>query len=250
MTPTEGVSLQSAIRRWRVSKVARARFGPPLERVAAIERGLDLIEQYARSTGLFRREETLFVWRTIQFDNAGDKVVKSPEDNAKACTHVSDGHCRARSRGGFTFQSGERSYFERPRLPAARPLRTGWRHDRSLWNRGLVPSFGLARVGRSFFSIGQVVRSWEPADTLLRRWGLATRLPRRHAPRQDPLCLRRRNLSWRRASTEERRRLSHVLRRSLIVRYVVLQVIGTTNRRLGVFWRLEEPQSSGWVAAL
>jgi hypothetical protein len=40
--------------------------------VAAIERGLDLIEQYARSTGLFRREEMLFVRRTIQFDNAGD----------------------------------------------------------------------------------------------------------------------------------------------------------------------------------
>jgi hypothetical protein len=113
--------------------------GPPLERVAAIERELDLIEQYARTTGLFRREETLFVSRTIQFDNAGDKVVKSAEDNAKACTHVSDGHCRACSRGGFTFQSGERSYFERPRLPAARPLRIRRRHDRSLWDRRLVP---------------------------------------------------------------------------------------------------------------
>jgi len=138
----------------------------------------------------------------IQFDNAGDKVVKSPEDNAKACTHVSDGHFRARSRGAFAFQSGERSYFERPRFAAARPLRRRRRHDRSLWDRRLVPSFGLARVGPSFFSIGQMVRSREPADTLLRRWGLATRLPRRHAPRQYPLCLRRRNLRWRRASTE------------------------------------------------
>ena len=163
----------------------------------------------------------------IQFDSAGAKVVKSPEDNAKACTDVSDGRC-ARSLGGFTFRSGERSYSERPRLPAARPLPTRRRHDRSLWDRRLVPSFGLARVGPSFFSIGQMVRSREPADTLLRRWGLATRLPRRHARRQDPLCLRRRNLHWRRASTEGRRRLSHVLRRSLIARYVVLQMIGTT----------------------
>jgi hypothetical protein len=32
---------------------------PPLERLAAIERELDLIEQYARDTGLFRREETI-----------------------------------------------------------------------------------------------------------------------------------------------------------------------------------------------
>ena len=197
-------------------------------------------DQYATSASrvsttdnLSRRPKSILARRrgAIQFDNAGDKVVKSLDDNAKACTHVSDGHCRARSRGGFTFQSGERSYFERPRLPAARPLRTRRRHDRSLWDRRLVPSFGLARVGRSFFSIGQVVRSWEPADTLLRRWGLATRLPRRHAPRQDPLCLRRRNLRWRRASTEGRRRLSHVLRRSLIVRYVVLQMIGTTPPR-------------------
>ena len=166
----------------------------------------------------------------IQFDNAGDQVVKSPEDNAKACTHVSVGHS-ARSRGGFTFRSGERSYSERPRLPAARPLRTRRRHDRSLWDRRLVPSFGLAPVGPSFLSIGQMVRSREPADTLLRRWGVATRLPRRHAPRRDPLCLRRRNLRWRRASTEGRRRLSHVLRRSVIVRHVVLQMIGTTPPR-------------------
>jgi hypothetical protein len=32
---------------------------PPLERLAAIERELDLIEQYARDTGLFRHEETI-----------------------------------------------------------------------------------------------------------------------------------------------------------------------------------------------
>jgi len=153
---------------------------------------------------------------------------KVAEDNAKAYTQVSDGPCRARSRGGFAFQSGGRSYFERPRLPAARPLRTRRRHDRSLWDRRLVPSFRLARVGPSFLSIGHMVRSREPADTLLRQWGLATRLPRRHARRQDPICLRRRNLRWRRASTEGRRRLSHVLRRSLIVRNVVLQRIETT----------------------
>ena len=48
----------------------------------------------------------------------------------------------------------------------------------------------------------------------------------RDARRQDPICLRRRNLRWRRASTEGQRRLSHVLRRSLIVRNVVLQRIG------------------------
>jgi hypothetical protein len=68
-----------------------------------------------------------------------------------------------------------------------------------------------------------MVLSREPADTLLRRWGLATRLSRRHARRQGPLCLRRRNLRWRRASTEGRRRLSHVLRRSLIVRHESFQ---------------------------
>jgi hypothetical protein len=148
---------------------------------------------------------------------------KVAEDNAKAYTQVSDGACRARSRGGFAFQSGGRSYFERPRLPAARPLRTRRRHDRSLWDRRLVPSFGLARVGPSFLSLGHMVRSREPADALLRRWGLATRLSRRHARRQDPLCLRRRNLRWRHASTEGRRRLSHVLRRSLIVRHESFQ---------------------------
>jgi hypothetical protein len=44
------------------------------------------------------------------------------EDNAKACTQFSDGPCRARSRSGFAFQSSGRSYVERHRLPAARPL--------------------------------------------------------------------------------------------------------------------------------
>jgi len=45
----------------------------------------------------------------IQFDKGCDKDVKSAEDNAKACTHVSDGLCRPCSRGGFTFESGGRS---------------------------------------------------------------------------------------------------------------------------------------------
>jgi hypothetical protein len=38
-------------------------------------------------------------------DNVRDKVAKSPTDNAKTCTQVSDGPCRARSRSGFAFQS-------------------------------------------------------------------------------------------------------------------------------------------------
>ena len=158
--------------------------------------GVVVVEAVNRRTmqaAALRQRRANLRWKTRSWEEI-DKGVKSPEHNAKACTQISDGPCRARSAFAFAFQSGGRSYFERPRLPAARPLRTRRRHDRSLWDRRLVPSFRLARVGPSFLSLGHMVRSREPADALLRRWGLATRLSRRHARRQDPLCLRRRNL--------------------------------------------------------
>jgi hypothetical protein len=82
---------------------------------------------------------------------------------------------------------------------------------------------GLLASGQAFSRSGTWSAHGNQRTPLLRRWGLATRLSRRHARRQDPLCLRRRNLRWRHASTEGRRRLSHVLRRSLIVRHESFQ---------------------------